>query len=61
MMVKSFTLDDRVFHFYRDGQSFTLAVMMGFACLTAGQLQTRAVAMFFTLSDNWRIFALALW
>ena len=32
-------------------KSFTLTVMMGFACQTAGQLQTRALVMSFTLSD----------
>ena len=42
-------------------KSFTLAVKKGFACLTAGQFQTRALAMFFTLSDCWGFFALVLW
>ena len=51
---KSFTLSVMV-------KSFTLAVTMGFVCLTAGQLQTRALAMFFTLSDYRGIFALVLW
>ena len=50
---KSFTLTVMI-------KSFTLAMMMGFACLTAGQLQTRVLAMFYTLSDNWEIFALVL-
>ena len=38
-------------------EPFTLAVMMGFACLIAGLLQTRALVVFFTLSDYRGIFA----